>query len=67
MHCLEQVGGCGIDNDGKAELPASAAPLFSPPVGALGNRIRPTGWVGGWLTEVPQESLPLVYVTSQES
>lgn len=45
---------CSIDDDGRAELPASAAPLFSPPAGVVGNRIRPTGQVEGWLTEVPQ-------------
>lgn len=45
---------CSIDDDGRAELPASAAPLFSPPVGVVGNRIRPTGQVEGRLTEVPQ-------------
>lgn len=53
-HCLEQVGGCSINTDGRAELSASAAPLFSPPATAMGSRIRPAGQEGGWLTEVPQ-------------
>lgn len=71
-HSLEQVSGCSIDDDGKAELPASAPLLLSPRAKEYGTwqgmGSGQANWPGGRAADGgASESLPLVYMTSCET